>query len=170
MYLVRSDEHGAHNLLKPEVLSLGLGWRIQWYVRVYQSRDETGSLCRPDLNSSTRCIIPYINGSESSSLYTCNTSWHSVHYMLLNKPLVRPTTVHYQSTVSMLSFAQVLNSISNLRHLLCPLMHLVWQQCHLQNNRLQIWTLVLFWDECCVRSHVTPLEKNSNSTLINFQF
>ena len=95
-------------LLKPEVLSLGPRWRIQWYVRVYQSRDETGSSCRPDLNSSTRCIIPYHYGSESSSLYTCNTSWCSVHYMILNKPLVRLTTVHYQSAVSMISFAQVL--------------------------------------------------------------
>ena len=65
-------------------------------------------LCRPDLYSSTRCIIPYINGLESSSLYTCNTSWRSVYYMILNKPLVRLTTVHYQSTVSMISFAQVL--------------------------------------------------------------
>ena len=108
MYLVRSDKHGAHNLLKPEVLSLGPRWRIWWYVRVYQSRDKTESLCRPDLYSSTRCIIPYINGSESSSLYTCNTSWHSVHYTILNKPLVRLTTVHYQSAVSMIWFAQVL--------------------------------------------------------------
>ena len=33
-----------------------------------------GLLCRPDLNSSTRCRIPYYYGSESSSLYTCNTS------------------------------------------------------------------------------------------------
>ena len=87
MYLVRSDKCGAHNLLKPEVLSLGPRWRIRWYVRVYQSRDETESLFRPDLYSSTRCIIPYINGSELISLYTCNTSWCSVHYMILNKPL-----------------------------------------------------------------------------------
>ena len=96
------------NVLKPEVLSLGPRWRIQWYVGVYQSRDETESLCRPDLYSSTRFIIPYINGSKSSSLYTCNTSWHSVHYMILNKPLVKLTTAHYQSAVSMISFAQVL--------------------------------------------------------------
>ena len=95
---------------KPEVLNLGLRWRIWWYVRVYQSRDKSESLCRPDLYSSTRCIIPYINGSESSSLYTCNTSWHSVHYIIRNKPLVRLTTVHYQSTVSMISFAQVLTA------------------------------------------------------------
>ena len=110
LYLVRSEECGAHNLLKPRVLFLGPRWRIQWYVGVYQSRDETVSLCRPDLNSSTRCIIPYIYGSESSSLYTCNTSWHYVHYMILNKPLVRLTTVHYQSTVIMISFAQVLTA------------------------------------------------------------
>ena len=42
-------------------------------VRIYQNRDESESLCRPDLYSSTG-VIPYINGSESSSLYTCNTS------------------------------------------------------------------------------------------------
>ena len=108
MYLVMSDKCRAHNLLKPEVLSLGPRWRIQWYVGVYQSRDKTESLCRPDLYSSTRWIIPYINGLESSSLYTCNTSWCSVHYIILNKPLVRLTTVHYQYAVSMISFAQVL--------------------------------------------------------------
>ena len=110
LYLVRSNKRGAHNLLKPEVLCLVPRWRIRWYVGVYQSRDETGSLCRPGLNSSTRCIIPYINGSESSSLYTCNTSWRSVHYMILNKPLVRLTTADYQSAVSMISFAQVLTA------------------------------------------------------------
>ena len=110
MYLVRSDERRAHNLLKPEVLYLGPRWRIQWYVGVYQSRDETESLCRPDLNSRTRCIIPYYYGLESSSLYTCNTSWCSVHYIILNKPLVRLTTAQYQSTVSMISFAQVLTA------------------------------------------------------------
>ena len=110
MYLVRSDKCGAHNLLKPEVLSLGLRWRIRWYVRVYQSRDETESSCRPDLYSSTRCIIPDIYGLELSSLYTCNTSWHSVYYIILNKPLVRLTTAHYQSTVSMILFAQVLTA------------------------------------------------------------
>ena len=65
---------------------------------------------RPDLSSSIRCIIPYYYGSEYSSLYTCNTSWRSVHYMILNKPLVRLTTAHYQSTVSMISFAQVLTA------------------------------------------------------------
>ena len=44
LYLVRSKERGAHNLLKPEVLSLVPRWRIRWYARVYQSRDEM-SLC-----------------------------------------------------------------------------------------------------------------------------
>ena len=101
---------GVKYLLKPKVVSLGPRWRIRWYVGLYQSRDETESLYRPDLYSSTRCIIPYINGSEPSSLYTCNTSWHSVYYMILNKPLVRLTTVHYQSTISMISFAQVLTA------------------------------------------------------------
>ena len=67
-------------------------------------------VCSPDLNSSTRRVIPYYYGSESSSLYTCNTSWRSVHYMILNKPLVRFTTVHYQSAVRMISFAQVLTA------------------------------------------------------------
>ena len=38
-----------------------------------------------------------------SSLYTRNTSWCSVHYVILNKPLVRLTTAHYQSPVSMIS-------------------------------------------------------------------
>ena len=108
---VRSDECGAHNLLKPSVLcSIGPRWRIWWYVGVYQSRDETESLCRPDFYSSIQCITPYIYGLESSSLYTCNTSWRSVHYTILNKPLVRLTTVHYHSTVSMISFAQVLTA------------------------------------------------------------
>ena len=69
-----------------------------------------GLMFRPDLNSSTRCVIPYYYVSESSSLYTCNTSWCSVHYMILNKPLVRLTTAHYQSAVSMISFAQVLTA------------------------------------------------------------
>ena len=99
-----------YSLLKPQVYTRSPRWRIRWYARIYQSRDETGSLCRPDLYSSIRCKLPYYYGSESSSLYTCNTSWHSVHYMILNKPLVRLTTVHYQSTVSMISFAQVLTA------------------------------------------------------------
>ena len=105
------DSHGLGTsgvfLLKPLVLVLGPRWRIRWYVGVYQSRDETGSLCRPDLYSSNRCKVLIHYSSESSSLYTCNTSWRSVHYMILNKPLVRLTTVHYQSAVSMISFAQV---------------------------------------------------------------
>ena len=78
-------------------------------VGVYQNRDETESLCRPDFHSSIG-VIPYIYGLESSSLYTHNTSRHSVHYMILNKPLVKLTTVHYQSAVSMISFAQVLTA------------------------------------------------------------
>ena len=111
MYLVRSDERGAHNLLKPIVLRLGPRWRILRYVGVYLSRDETGSLFRPDLYSSIRYkIFPYYYGLESSSLYTRNTIWCSVHYMILSKPLVRLTTVHYQSAVSMISFAQVLTA------------------------------------------------------------
>ena len=52
----------------------------------------------------------FIMALESSSLYTHNTSWCSVHYMILNKPLVRLTTAHYQSAVSMISFAQVLTA------------------------------------------------------------
>ena len=107
-YLVRSDKRGAHNLLKPVILRLGPRWRILGYVRIYPSRDKTGSLYRPDLYPSIRYKVPYYYGLESSSLYTCNTSWHSVHYMILNKPLIRLTTVHYQSAVSMISFAQVL--------------------------------------------------------------
>ena len=103
-------QYPTHMLLKPEYYCLVLRWRIQWYARVYQSRDKAGSLYRPDLYSSTRCIIPYYYGSESSSLYTCNTSWRSVHYMILNKPLVRLTTAHYQSAVSMISFTQVLTA------------------------------------------------------------
>ena len=91
------------------IVVIGPRWRILWHVRVYQNGNETESLRRPDLYSSTG-VIPYINGLESSSSYTCNTSWHSVHYMILNKPLVRPTTAHYQSTVSMISFAQVLTA------------------------------------------------------------
>ena len=90
---------------------IGPRWRILWYVRVYQNRDETGVFDKTrSIFSNNRCIIPYINGSESSSLYTCNTSWCSVHYIILNKPLVRLTTVHYQSAVSMISFAQVLTA------------------------------------------------------------
>ena len=101
--------HSDDHLVKTRVLCFCVPrWRIWWYARVYQSRDETESLCRPDLNSSIRCIIPYYYGSESSSLYTCNTSWCRVHYMILNKPLVRLTTADYQCAVSMISFAQVL--------------------------------------------------------------
>ena len=56
-------------VLKPEVLCVGPRWRILWYVRVYQNRDETESLCWPDLYSSTgvkflilmaRSLAPYV--------------------------------------------------------------------------------------------------------------
>ena len=74
----------------------------------YYSRGETGSLYRPDLTWALLCKVLIYYGLESSSLYTHNTSWRSVHYMILNKPLVRLTTVHYQSAGSMISFTQVL--------------------------------------------------------------
>ena len=67
-------------------------------------------LCRPDLYSSIRCkflilmarsLAPYIHvilaDVVSITLY-------------INKPLIRLTTVHYQSAVSMISFAQVLTA------------------------------------------------------------
>ena len=79
-------------------------------VRVFYSRDETGSWLRPDLTIELYLVKSLYYGSESCSLYTRNTSWRSVYYMILNKPLVRLTTVHYQSTVSMISFAQVLTA------------------------------------------------------------
>ena len=75
-------------------------------VRVYQNRDETESLCRPELYSSTgvkflilmaRSLAPYIHVILADVVY-------------INKPLVRLTTVHYQSAVSMISFAQVLTA------------------------------------------------------------
>ena len=52
MYLVRSDKHGAHNLLKPEVLLFRSEVKDILIVGIYQNRDETESLCRPDLYSS----------------------------------------------------------------------------------------------------------------------
>ena len=97
------------HVLKPEYHSHRSKVKDILIVRVYQNRDENESLCRPDLYSSIS-YFPYINGSESSSLYTSNTSLHSVHYMILNKPLVSLTTVHYQSAVSMISFAQDLTA------------------------------------------------------------
>ena len=100
----------THVLLKPKYCSPRPEVKDTLIVRVYQNRDETESLCRPDFYSSTGVKLLYINGSESSSLYTHNTSWCSVHYMILTKPLVRLTTVHYQSAVSMISFAQVLTA------------------------------------------------------------
>ena len=45
-------------------------------------------------------------GSQAP-LYTCYAILCSVYYMILTQPLVRLTTVYYQSTVSMISFAQV---------------------------------------------------------------
>ena len=73
-YLERSDKHRAHNLLKPVDCTMVQGEGYLDMSDIYPSRDETGSLCRPDLYSSIRYEIPYINVSESSSLYTRNTS------------------------------------------------------------------------------------------------
>ena len=36
-------------MLKPQVCTRSLRWRIRWYARVYQSRDKTVILFRPDL-------------------------------------------------------------------------------------------------------------------------
>ena len=60
MYVEFSEDVTTVASVKTRVLYLVSRWRIQWYVGVYQSRDEIESLCRPDLNSSARCIIPYI--------------------------------------------------------------------------------------------------------------
>ena len=46
-------------------------------------------------------------GWESSSLYTCDTILCSVHYMIHYSAISKTITAHYQSTVSMISFAQV---------------------------------------------------------------
>ena len=46
-------------------------------------------------------------GWESSSLYTCDTILHSVHYMIHYSAISKTITAHYQSAVSMISFAQV---------------------------------------------------------------
>ena len=107
---VRSDKRGAHNLLKLHCVVGSSKVKDTTDVGVFCSRYETRSLVWPDLTIEFISLIPYINGLESSSLYTCNTSWRSVHYMILSKPLVRLTTADYQCTVSMISFAQVLTA------------------------------------------------------------
>ena len=107
---VRSDKRGAHNLLKLHCCEGSSEVKDTTDVGVFCSRDETRSLLRPGLTIELYCLSPYCYGSESSSLYTHNTSWCSVHYMIFSKPLVRLTTAHYQSTVSVISFAQVLTA------------------------------------------------------------
>ena len=37
------------HLLKPQVCTRSLRWRIRWYARIYQSRDKTVIFSRPDL-------------------------------------------------------------------------------------------------------------------------
>ena len=49
MYLVRSDECGAHNMLKPKYYLYRSKEKDTWIVRIYPSRYKTVSLCRPDL-------------------------------------------------------------------------------------------------------------------------
>ena len=48
-----------------------------------------------------------IIGWELSSLYTCDTILRSVHYMIHYSAISKIITAHYQSAVSMISFAQV---------------------------------------------------------------
>ena len=52
-------EWSWRRLLKPKYYYSVRGEGYDDMSDIYQSRDETGSLCRPDLYSSTRCIIPY---------------------------------------------------------------------------------------------------------------
>ena len=49
MYLVRSDEHGAHNLLKPKYYSYRSEVKDTRIVGIYPSRCKTVIFCRPDL-------------------------------------------------------------------------------------------------------------------------
>ena len=78
--------------------------------QIISSRDKTVILFRPDLTQvlgviflilMARSLAPYIHvilaDVVSITLY-------------INKPLVRLTTAHYQSTVRMISFAQVLTA------------------------------------------------------------
>ena len=72
---VRSDKRGAHNLLKPQCIDCSSEVKDTTDVGVFCSRYETGSLDKTRSNYQVFIgFIPYINGSESSSLYTRNTS------------------------------------------------------------------------------------------------
>ena len=64
-------------------------------------------LCKTRSDPKYLFWIPYTIGWESSSLYTCNTILCSVHYMIHYSAISKTITAHYQSTVSMISFAQV---------------------------------------------------------------
>ena len=77
--------------------------------RIYQNRDETGVFDKT--RSSTQVLVYnslyHLAGSRTPYVHVI-LSLRSVHYKILTQPLVRLTTVHYQSAVSMISFAQVL--------------------------------------------------------------
>ena len=66
-------------------------------------------LYRCKTRSDLKYLLDFLNiiGWESSSLYTCDTILRSVHYMIHYSAISKTTTAHYQSTVSMISFAQV---------------------------------------------------------------
>ena len=64
-------------------------------------------LCKT--RSDPKYLLDSLNiiGWESSSLYTCDTILCSVHYMIHYSAISKNITAHYQSAVSMISFAQV---------------------------------------------------------------
>ena len=71
---VRSDKRGAHNLLKPQCIECSSEVKDTTDVGVFCSRYETGPWIRPDLTIEVYQFNSLYYGSESSSLYTCNTS------------------------------------------------------------------------------------------------
>ena len=73
-----------------------------WIVRIYPSRDKTVSLYRPDLTQ-VRGVNSLILMARSQAPYIHVILADVVSITLyINKPLVRLTTVHYQSAVSMI--------------------------------------------------------------------
>ena len=66
-------------------------------------------LCRPDLTQvlSVSSFLILMARSQAPYIYVILANVVSIT-LYINKPLVRLTTVHYQSAVSMISFVQVL--------------------------------------------------------------
>ena len=92
-------------MYRSEVKGILISWEI------YQKRDETGVFVKT--RSPTQVLVYnslyYLAGSRTPYIHVI-LSLCSVHYKILTQPLVRLTTAHYQSAVSMISFAQVLTA------------------------------------------------------------